>query len=526
MEEKRRRKAAKLIYMARYNDLMTQSDKDFITRIQVSQLVTNDPYSDDFYAQVYDSVMRSRMGLASQDERVLKFGSAGGVALGNLYKHRRPHAMHRMEQQVERIISNARKREAEKGLHNLSSLQGALGKTSGRSYKAAPRQLLQDDVSHPSPKDVGHISKADANKVAARFSREALSGVSNSMAAITMEPLTRREVLVRLEKLFDLVMEIEQVKHDEPQPPHGPDTSLEELQDAETAHVEWQQHVDALLNQLYDDWMLNVPFEACTPHPFVALLGPPKGKRLFPRITRQLPQDRILTVMVLLVGAFDQIDVVKDAHLLDGPPPVPSRQEDQEGVGRTIEFLASLTNSMMPMVSSVDLAVVTGLMSIVVGRTDVVKILLSRPGCALMTLLLSRVEVIKTSPAGPPATPEQWEQWQHVFTLLFNTVLPYINTFFPSMRVANSDDPHIWVLDQPVWQLLSTFVLQATPDETSVLVATLRGKILEDVSCAKKGWVIDAETGTVADENERAQRLANVDLFLNALNLDSSKITL
>lgn len=98
---------------------MTQSDKDFITRIQVSQLVTQDPYADDFYAQVYGAILRSRMGLQSQDERVLKFGSGGGIGLGVAAKggNRRPNAMQRMEQQVERIVSNARKREEEKGLH-------------------------------------------------------------------------------------------------------------------------------------------------------------------------------------------------------------------------------------------------------------------------------------------------------------------------------------------------------------------------------------------------------------------------
>lgn len=99
---------------------MTQSDKDFITRIQVSQLVTQDPYADDFYAQVYGAILRSKMGLQSQDERVLKFGSGGGVGLGLSGPKggsRRPNAMQRMEQQVERIVNNARRREEEKGLH-------------------------------------------------------------------------------------------------------------------------------------------------------------------------------------------------------------------------------------------------------------------------------------------------------------------------------------------------------------------------------------------------------------------------
>lgn len=98
---------------------MTQSDKDFITRIQVSQLVTQDPYAEDFYAQVYGAIIRSRMGMQPTDDRVLKFGSGGGVGLGLGQKGsgRRPNAMQKMEQQVERIVTNARLREKEKGMH-------------------------------------------------------------------------------------------------------------------------------------------------------------------------------------------------------------------------------------------------------------------------------------------------------------------------------------------------------------------------------------------------------------------------
>jgi hypothetical protein len=86
----------------------------------VSQLVTQDPYADDFYAQVYGAILRSKMGLQSQDERVLKFGSGGGVGLGLTGPkggNRRSNAMQRMEQQVERIVNNARRREEEKGMH-------------------------------------------------------------------------------------------------------------------------------------------------------------------------------------------------------------------------------------------------------------------------------------------------------------------------------------------------------------------------------------------------------------------------
>ena len=70
-----------------------------------------------------------------------------------------------------------------------NSLQGALGKTAGRSYKAAPRQLLQVDPSNTSSHT--HISKEDvirehgegAAKEAAKIGAEAL-GVTDDVRAL------------------------------------------------------------------------------------------------------------------------------------------------------------------------------------------------------------------------------------------------------------------------------------------------------------------------------------------------------
>ena len=70
------------------------------------------------------------------------------------------------------------------------SLQGALGKTSGRSYKAAPRQLLQVDSANGTTSPAmgyAHISKEDAirqggegaAKEAAKLGAEALGGAAD-----------------------------------------------------------------------------------------------------------------------------------------------------------------------------------------------------------------------------------------------------------------------------------------------------------------------------------------------------------
>lgn len=185
---------------SKYNDLMTQGDKDFITRIQVTQLVTQDPYAEDFYAQSFMTNQQRQMqyggGFASgqKHQKVLSFGEGGGVGIAQNTERRsgrRENALIRMQNQIERVINLAKSREKSPSgqcpfvccgcsalniLHQISAnLQGALGKISGRSYKVAPRQLLQVDQNESSAEvrqgaakeaaDIGRAALADAAQV-------------------------------------------------------------------------------------------------------------------------------------------------------------------------------------------------------------------------------------------------------------------------------------------------------------------------------------------------------------------------
>ncbi|KAH7919056.1 hypothetical protein BV22DRAFT_1041258 [Leucogyrophana mollusca] len=525
MEERRRRKAAKIAHMSRYNDLMTQSDKDFITRIQVSQLVTQDPYAEDFYAQVYGAILRSRMGLQSQDERVLKFGASGGVGLGLAQKGggRRQSAMQKMEAQVERIVSNARLREKEKGMHSIHSLQGALGKTSGRSYKAAPRQLLQVDPSAANNTTSGahpHISKEDAipsdgegaAREAAKLGRAALGDAAGSDGVVRKEPLTQRQILVTLESLYDLVLNVEQLRRDQP------------LEEEEGAFAAWSKAYNDLVEQVWTGLHVMVPLETSDPHPFVSLLTPVKGKKILPRLSRHLTSARMLTLLTLLVACFSQLDVVKDARILDSPEDTPGQQEVER---QTQAFLGSVLQSILPVVAKAELRLVSGLLGLFLDRNYVVTVAQTRPGIAILTLFLSRVEIIKQGMSGIPEsselpTPEEAQQWQLMFDHLFQLLTPHFLTLFPSSRLAPQISPlgslHSTtdMIDQPVWQFLAALALHASAEQQSILVSGLREKVLENVTSASKGWV--------ADEDERQTKLANVNLFLHALGLDSSQI--
>ena len=94
-------------------------------------------------------------------------------------------------------------------------------------------------------------------------------------------------------------------------------------------------------------------------------------------------------------------------------------------------------------------------------------------------------------------------------------------SLFPSVRVADPDPTNpiaTDAVDQPVWQFLAALALHGTIEQHHVLVASLREKILGNVLSVNKGWV--------QDEEERQTKLANVNLFLHAVNLDSSQIAM
>ena len=64
-------------------------------------------------------------------------------------------------------------------LSALNSLQGALGKTSGRSYKAAPRQLLQVDSTSSMNSDHAAGNGADGDSAGADLARNLNGAVAD-----------------------------------------------------------------------------------------------------------------------------------------------------------------------------------------------------------------------------------------------------------------------------------------------------------------------------------------------------------
>lgn len=122
------------------------------------------------------------------------------------------------------------------------------------------------------------------------------------------------------------------------------------------------------------------------------------------------------------------------------------------------------------------------------------------------------------------AKTDHWNR-RDLFDQLFALISPHLLLLFPSVRQAVANNmplgnvPDADDIDQPVWQFLAILATQAAVEQQQTLVVAVKERVLESVTSATKGL-------GVTNEEQRNKRLANVNIFLHALGLDSSQITL
>ncbi|KAG0145675.1 hypothetical protein CROQUDRAFT_658333 [Cronartium quercuum f. sp. fusiforme G11] len=558
-EALRRKKAAKIAEMARYNNLMSQGDKDFITRIQVSQLVNPshgqagfDPHADDFYFQVYSAIRASRLATQQQLQAAAaerRMSAAAGVReqddmhsrntrMNERKLTRRDHAMIRMAQNVQRIVDHAKERPKMSQL----SLEGALGKIALRT-RSAPRQMLQ----------VQRAASSDDLATAAGGENHPgtlSSALPKKVPAIPGQPaMTRRHVLMSLERLYSAVLEVEQLRRTQPALLSASDTPDSQKNILEQWEVQYADRKERIWKQL----RVLDPLGISHPHPFVSFISVSKGKRLLPRIIRLFTREQSLQVLTLLVATFETLDVVLDAPLLDLPSDAhmagsypTGRRMRHEVEAETDLFMNTVVAPMMSVINEIPLDLIAGLVSLMIERNDFMYIARSKPGIAFLTLFLSRAEILKNASSPDPnnspgttslPTEEALTSWNSVFDQVFNRLSNDFPSLFPSTRAVASLPfgtsqlvgpegpnfnprlvrPGLDFEDEPVWQLMAALAVSTDADGQQSLVGGLRDKVLENVTAAGKSWV-SSDLG--------ALKIRNVNLLLHALGLDASMINL
>lgn len=136
----------------------------------------------------------------------------------------------------------------------------------------------------------------------------------------------------------------------------------------QTDYASRQAHHDTIIAQIWNNLQVNLPLTTSTPHPFISLLLPVKGKRMLPRVTRHFDSEKALTLLTLLVACFSQLDVVMNSPLLDT---LDDTLERRELDAQTQAFLGSVMQSVLPIGAAAELRLVSGILGVFMERNDI-----------------------------------------------------------------------------------------------------------------------------------------------------------
>ncbi|KAG6027993.1 hypothetical protein E4U41_000795 [Claviceps citrina] len=472
-ETKRAKRNHKIWLLSKDNGLMTPQDKNFITRIQLQQLVsatgtTGDQDSDtsiaeDFYYQVYSHIRAGQRQNPSQPLSTFAqtYLFQTGSRHGGMRRHGRPAENHiqRMEQQVQRAVEAAKNKPKNPQL----VIAGSLGKISFSNAKT-PKPLL-------------NIKRSESE------SQRSSNGKKPPQAETVLD---RKRILKNVEKVYDALMKIEDHVRLIPLPMmNAPDPEFDEK------HRDWAATLEAYNFKLWQELRVHEPIGATVPHPFIAFLSCAKGKRAVPRIFPHLTFEQRTTILTMIIYHLDQLDVVQGAAMTSGETDLNSRMRENIEL-----FISTVMPSLMQYFNETGLDIVDGVLHLIATKLDVDFIARTRIGVSMLTLILSRAVLLKQTGAG---NPEQWEKWDETFEILFSKLEPSLSYIFPGSVNAG--------IDVYVWQLLAAMGVSASHDQQTRLVLAVKDRVLDTVSMSK-----------TLPPAMAAERLGSVNLFMRAIN--------
>ncbi|KAJ1976759.1 DNA topoisomerase 2-associated protein pat1 [Dimargaris cristalligena] len=611
-EQRRQEREKRMAAMSKYNNLMTRFDKEHITRIQISQLVTDDPYADDFYCQMY-TVVRNPIsnhgvgGNSSQPQQNhLYLPGPGGEShahdsihsgRGSRGRHqhgvnRGPNGMHSMQQQIQRMVNEA-KRKPKGSAMNLEGALGTIAIHSVRNPKQAIRMAgktatsaaASSEATTPTistDKGAGEGGNVDLFTSASALTNPSENPTIRSApaeptnAAIKTPAADRRSSLMRIERAFQCILQLEQLMrlhsrfgqpgfpfnaaqggshegggdHTSPVANNTPHTTEGGPNSTATGTNPNEPDLAAqeaeLKQQLWEALQVTPTISDIYPHPLVRFLEPSKGKKLVPRIYHHLTADQILAFVTTLVANFESLDVCR-SHFgfgFGGSLSTALSEENQ------LFMNAVLPSVMATLTEVVPLTTVNQLFALLLERNNIPWIARSKAGLSLLTVFISRGEALRQQQQqqqqqGGLGTSEELTQFEQLYHRLFATLRSYFATLFPATSLSSSllspttpnsngagasadstngapsaSSSSVAAAaainnDLYIWQFLAAMAVGATPEQQHALVTEVREKVMELIGLATSNRVGAAQS---------TQLIANVNLFLHALGLDATQL--
>jgi DNA topoisomerase 2-associated protein PAT1 len=194
---------------------------------------------------------------------------------------------------------------------------------------------------------------------------------------------------------------------------------------------------------------------------------------------------------------MDYLDVIRDAY-----PPADNTSLPQRVKEEVELFIQAVMPPLFSYVNEAPLNIIIGMLELVLDRVHVQSILRTKVGSSILTMLISRAELVAQAPAGGQE-PVERQQWQDLYSRLFDTIEPVLPYIFPTdTSVSASDDVY-------VWQFLAAMGVGASVDQQQRLVLGVKERVMETVAVSRS---LPAEI--------RERRLGEVNLFMRAIGLD------
>lgn len=458
---KRQEKVARIM---RYSGVMNPKDKDFVTRFQLSQIVTDDPYNEDFYAQVYRVIhpkstpgaLAPSHGQQEPNSIAQAYLDQSGHRLGGRFK-RADVALQRMQQQVQKAVSVAKERQSLP--HN--EREGVLGKISVGSGKK-PRQQLTI------------LSKA------AQRAKDVSSSASDDQPIVPSQRIkkyTRKDILAILEDIINNLMAVES--------------------DSRTnAHVDtsslWNSlHVLDSSSSSGDDELFVNPFIQCLNHE--------KALKILPRLFKFLTRQQTLTIVTLVMSNLENLNVIKEgSYTIYQNKVIPSK------VLRLVEIYSlTFCKILMNSVQEFKFHEIIGLLVILIQHNVVSFVSTTKIGLSIITSLLSRAELIRGEGT---ISATDLSEWTSCYDELFTALESRLAAIFPP---SNNDSQNDYV-----WQFLATLSLGGKLSHQRIIVDEVRDEIFGVMNRAK------AIANTDMDKlHEKQSMLNNLNMYLVVMGL-------
>lgn len=447
---KRQQKVSKI---TRASGFMTPKDKDFVTRFQLSQIVTEDPYNEDFYSQVY-KILNSAIDENDMNSLAQKYLDQSGHRLGGRSK-RADIALQRMQQQVSKAVSVAKERGERKG---VLTKEGALGKVSVGSGKTPRKQLT--------------------------VNKEEESADDNLPREYSFDKSSKSFQLSIIEKIYKEVLKLE--------------SSERENVNVDSSDLWKSLHLNDIIKTSNGEKI----------SPFISILSVNKTMKLFSRMFHFFSQEEKAQLTTLIFTNLEKLDIIfkgsyKNYDLMAPPKEVQNKIE---------LFEETIFKSLVYYLSDSDFHTVLSMIQSLITNNNLLVICSTKIGLQLITVLVSRLELIKQDYSSVLSQTEI-SQWNTTYDFMFQQLEGRLDSLFPpylsykegSNRVDDIDDSYIW-------QFLASITLAGQLNHQSTIVGELRDEIFGVQSMA-----LSLKQAGNVDKYDIL--LENLNLFLNVMGL-------